>query len=678
MKEVLQAVMDIRYRQVHLDFHTSQYITEIGRDFSARDFGDTLQKAHVNSITCFARCHHGWLYYPSKKNPELIHPNLKNKNLLLEQIAECHKRGIKVPVYTTVRWDERIAREHPEWLCRDTDGNPVDMGNVPEPHFYYGICLNSGYREFFKAHISDIIDVVGEDKLDGLFMDIVVQTECACDSCRKIMLERGLDPASRNDRVRFAAATLNEFRDEISSLIRSRVPNATIFYNDSCVDKVLKRSIDTYSHMEIESLASGDWGYDHFPITVRYAAGMGKDMIGMTGKFHTSWGDFHSLKNKAALEFECFHMLALGAGCSVGDQLHPWGELSDATYRLIGDVYQSVEEKEKYCYGAKPVCEIAVVRPEENFNPILDGRELPKALIGACHIFQELAWQFAIIDSDMELEGYKAVVLPDGVEYSKEFEEKLKAYVAQGGRVLATFDSCIDENGNNEVFGVQGIVKSYFSREFVLPNNLIGKELAPEPLVMYERGNDITCHSGEVILEKTEPWFEREGVKFCSHQHAPTPVAERRADMIRNGNVIYCGHPLFGIYRKNAPKWCKELVGDALRILVPDKRTEHNGPSGLLCILNKKGDDTEILHLLYYIPEKISEEIYTIEDVVPLHDISISVSAEDRGVASVRKVPEWKEIDYNIRNGRIMFEVDELKGHCMIEIQYSMEKAKGE
>ena len=82
--------------------------------------------------------------------------------------------------------------------------------------------------------------------------------------------------------------------------------------------------------------------------------------------------------------------------------------------------------------------------------------------------------------------------------------------------------------------------------------------------------------------------------------------------------------------------------------------------------------------MLYYIPEKISEEIYTIEDVVPLHDISISVSAEDREVASVRKVPERKEIVYNIRNGRIMFEVDELKGHCMIEIQYSMKKTKGE
>ncbi len=73
----------IRYRQVHLDFHTSEYIPDIAADFDKEEFAKTLEEAHVDSITCFARCHHGWLYYPSKKFPELIHPGLKNKNFLL-------------------------------------------------------------------------------------------------------------------------------------------------------------------------------------------------------------------------------------------------------------------------------------------------------------------------------------------------------------------------------------------------------------------------------------------------------------------------------------------------------------------------------------------------------------------------------------------------------------------
>ena len=70
------------FRQIHLDFHTSEAIAGVGADFDPDEFAGTLAKAHVNSITCFARCHHGWLYSQSQPNPErdrssrplLVHP----------------------------------------------------------------------------------------------------------------------------------------------------------------------------------------------------------------------------------------------------------------------------------------------------------------------------------------------------------------------------------------------------------------------------------------------------------------------------------------------------------------------------------------------------------------------------------------------------------------------------
>ena len=173
----------IRYRQVHLDFHTSEYIPDIAADFDKDEFAKTLEEAHVDSITCFARCHHGWLYYPSKKFPKLIHPGLKNKNFLLEQIEACHKRGIKVPVYTTAQWDGRIMREHPEWLAVDENGEFIDTQGVPAPHFYHTICLNSGYRQFFKDQLQDMIEVIGVENLDGIFMDILFQVDCKCEHC---------------------------------------------------------------------------------------------------------------------------------------------------------------------------------------------------------------------------------------------------------------------------------------------------------------------------------------------------------------------------------------------------------------------------------------------------------------------------------------------------------------
>ena len=46
---------DLRFRQIHLDFHTSEFIDGIGSQFDPEEFAATLEKARVNSITCFAR-----------------------------------------------------------------------------------------------------------------------------------------------------------------------------------------------------------------------------------------------------------------------------------------------------------------------------------------------------------------------------------------------------------------------------------------------------------------------------------------------------------------------------------------------------------------------------------------------------------------------------------------------
>src|SRR5215212_5452895 len=69
----------IPYRQVHLDFHTSDLIPDVGADFDAREFVSGLQAARVNAINVFAKCHHGYAYYPTKIGTP--HPNLKKDML---------------------------------------------------------------------------------------------------------------------------------------------------------------------------------------------------------------------------------------------------------------------------------------------------------------------------------------------------------------------------------------------------------------------------------------------------------------------------------------------------------------------------------------------------------------------------------------------------------------------
>lgn len=661
---------ELRYRQVHLDFHTSEYIPYVANNFVAEEFVETLKKAHVNSITCFARCHHGWLYYPSKNRPDLIHPNLENKNLLLEQIEGCHKNNIKVPIYTTVQWDGYISEHHPEWLSIDENGEFINSQKVPEPHFYYTICLNSNYRQYFKDHLQDIIDVVKSENIDGFFMDILFKVDCNCENCFKQMRLKGLNTESKKDRIYYSTIMLDEFKEEISDFINSRVPNTGIFYNSSHVGPESKKGLDSYTHLELESLPSGGWGYDHFPATMRYSRGLGKDVIGMTGKFHTYWGDFHSLKNKAALEFECFNMLALGAGCSIGDQLHPNGQLSNAAYELIGSVYGKVKEVEKYCMNTKPLSEIGVLTPEEFYAPGDHNLGIHPSLIGAVRMLQELSYQFDIIDSHMDFDKYKLIILPDVINYSPGLEQKLNNYANNGGKVIGTYESLIVKNNKERnLYGNVYVGDSKYDREFVLPNDIIGKDLYKEEYVMYLKGVEIKSVESEVLMQTVKPYFNREGRTFCSHQHAPSSKEYGYPAVTKHHNVIYFSHPIFKIYRKNCPAWCKFMMKDAIENLLGDKLIQHNGPSTLLTSLNEDKETREkVLHVLHYITEKRSEDIYTIEDIIPLHNTEFKVFTGDKKVKSVKKLPELTEVNYSAEEHYISFIIDKVEGHLMLLI----------
>ena len=81
----------MRFRQVHLDFHTSEKINGIGENFSKEQFQNALREGHVNSITVFSKCHHGWAYHPSEANA--MHPGL-SFDLLKAEIDAAHEIGV--------------------------------------------------------------------------------------------------------------------------------------------------------------------------------------------------------------------------------------------------------------------------------------------------------------------------------------------------------------------------------------------------------------------------------------------------------------------------------------------------------------------------------------------------------------------------------------------------------
>src|SRR4051812_33250273 len=114
----------IPFRQVHLDFHTSPHVPDVGHEFDAETFANTFADARVNSVTVFAKCHHGHLYYDSDSPAR--HPTLpRGLDLLRQQLDALHARRIRAPIYISVQCDEYAANAHPEWVAIDPEGRRV-------------------------------------------------------------------------------------------------------------------------------------------------------------------------------------------------------------------------------------------------------------------------------------------------------------------------------------------------------------------------------------------------------------------------------------------------------------------------------------------------------------------------------------------------------------------------
>ena len=79
--------------------------------------------------------------------------------------------------------------------------------------------------------------------------------------------------------------------------------NAHRIYFNGTTTADMGEVLDYVTHFEVESLptSGGAWGYLHYPIMSRQARTYGKDVIGMTGRFHKSWADFGGLKTRAQL-----------------------------------------------------------------------------------------------------------------------------------------------------------------------------------------------------------------------------------------------------------------------------------------------------------------------------------------------------------------------------------------
>lgn len=650
----------MRFRQVHLDFHTSEHIEDIGKKFNKKQFQTALKKGHINSITLFSKCHHGWAYHPSKANE--IHPHL-DFDLLGAQIQAAHEIGVKTPIYLSAGLDEKMAHRHPEWLVRNLDESTTWAKDFTEPG-YHKMCMSSPYLDYL---VKQIEEVCNNYDADGIFLDIAGVQPCYCQNCIAKREELGLNPYDENDVLKHAEMVYKRYAEKTRAAVDKYKPNLSLFHNGGHIRQGRRDLVNYNTHLELESLPTGGWGYDHFPFSARYCQGLGVDYLGMTGKFHGSWGEFGGFKHPNALRFEVALAAANGAKCSVGDQLSPSGEMDMVTYDLIGSAYSELEEKEEWLDNVEPVADIAIISPEAYVGDLSTGQmtKVDDSGSGVCRIMLEGKYLFDVIDFESDLSKYKVIILPDVIRADIDFAKRLREFCDCGGKVLATGKSALYENSNEFCLnlGAEWIKENPYKPDYFRPLEKI-KDMGDTGYIMYGNGEKIRCIGNELGIREN-PYFNRTRAHFCSHQHTPNSCEYGGAGMTEGKDGIYIAWNIFADYAQSGELHLKQMAIFALdRLLDSAKTLKTNLPAQGIVTLMKQSDRL-ICHLLYASPVKRGNGIEVIEDILPIYNVELAIKT-DKKINKVYLAPQKEDIDFTYENGYISVKLDKIECHQMV------------
>jgi len=541
-------------RKIHSDFHTAGFIRGIGSKLDGDAFGKTLKDSGINAICIFAKGHHGYAYYNTKIGTR--HPGL-DFDLMQAQIDACHKYGIAVWTYFSIAPDELYTSTCDQTIT-DPNDRPTDMQ----------VDVKSSY--VVDNLWPMVTECVRNYDLDGLFFDF---------------------PGNE------------EFVRETVRLVKGIKPGMVVAYNHQWA-----KSRDELRGLDVLELES--WRHKqplyHWQYYARYARGA-VPLTAMTIRFHRSWGDFGGVTNEAMLRVHAATAMANGCLLTIGDHLHPSGQLDPAVYERIGRVLRDVMKIEPYVTGSESIPYVALMRLKE---VALMGVDNP------CHALLDSGIHFTVIDPSQDLHPFAAVVVPDASMVDDALTAQLQEYVENGGRLL------VFGKPSAKLANLLG-VEAQAAKEAAYIN--IDPRIFPTPpptnLYTYLDVAPARPLEGTDVLAPLV-WAMNHGTIHISRRQSPpsdepSGLAAITSRKLGKGQAVYCAALLPEVYARWGYSAMREIVADLLKHMIPpaQRLADVSAPVHLEVSLNRQGNRV-IVHLVHCPQSRASLGTFNKDDLV--------------------------------------------------------------
>jgi hypothetical protein len=636
------------------DFHTMPACPDVATRFDAGSFAEDLRESGVDYVVFPARCNLGMAYYDTAVG--IRHPSME-RDLLGELVAACHQRGVRFCAYFNVGLSHEEGLRHRDWLAVTPEGYTYKPDRLD--HFFRTMCYNTSYGPHVLEMVREVVEGYG---VDGLFLDCMAVSPCVGVECVREMKQRGVDWRDADALAEFANFSRVRMARRIAEGALAVRADVLLYFNGVRYEDQL----DFCTHLEFECLPTCSlWGYELLPVHGRYLRTLGKPVYNMTGRFHGGWGDFGGVRPEASLAFDCARGLAYGMRACIGDHMHPRGDVNRAAEGVKRRVFERLRPLEPWVDGAVAEAEVAVATPK--------GLWREDVLKGAARVLGELRVQFDVITEHSRPRDYRVLVLPDYVLLDAAWAARLREHLARGGGVLASGASGLDGQRKGlalEEWGVRYVGDEPCDPAYIQVGPRLADGMPPMPITLYEKGLAVEAAEGaEVLAQIVAPYYNRQWDGEHGFVYLPPDKPTGRPAATVCGNVVYLSHPIFEIYHKHAAPAMRQLVGNALAILLPRPmvRAENLPSFGRVTVTSQPG--RRMLHVLTYVPERRGPAMDVVEEPIAAHDVRLGLRLDGEAVSRAYVAPFGRDVAVETLDGYAWATLPVVRGHAVVVME---------
>jgi len=662
-------------------------------NFDAEKYAECMHLAGVDTAYVYASNCLGLCLFPSEIGYR--HTITYTRDIFGETVAALRRRGIGVVGYLN-SWCTEGARMHPEWQIRSSDG--YVSGDTSR---FGTCCLNSPYADMFHALV---YEMVSKYDIDGLWVDMIgfYASDCSCRWCReKYKAKTGYALPAKIDwtddnfvkYVDFKFDTVSEYAKGITDAAHRAKPGISVALQSAGWKRPMHVSTGN-KYFALMDYVSGDFYSDRAQTDVvcrllpnltenapfEYMISRAPDL-----EYHTA------IKDRSEILLQAYTSLLCGGSFLFIDAVDPDGGLNESFYRDMGEIRKELAPFfETVDYEAEVLRDAAVyinfdsftsrVSEGKNTARLSDDSTIPGRL-GSLNT----ALMRAHIDYDIltekninELGKYRVLIVPDLYRMSAGECEKIREFVANGGRLyISGASSALSKDGKNSGRFMLGDVIGAEYREFAdrCPVYLAPTEAGQKHFGFFSEKYPAmlpfavptvknAADTAEVLAKITYPFTDcRNILRYSSAISNPpgekTDIPAILYNRYGKGSCVYSCAPL-----EQSPVVCNyEILTSIIKSLL-----DETGGITLDC------DESEYLeHVLRHNPKKRRYTVsllnyQNVKKIVPLHGIAFSVRLDTEPKKVYTKL--GREVKWEKKDGKLFLHLDKLDIYDVMYIEY--------